>query len=98
MANLTSVSIIMERPSSSQLIVLGLKFKSLLTRIITLQLCIRAMSKKELTSPLCSPNVFNVNSAIGLLKEDNIIRPFIQPGKKGFPFRGGSNPSNIKRK
>ena len=38
---------------------------------------IRVVSKKELTSPLCSPNVFNVNSAIGLLKEDNIIPPFI---------------------
>ena len=59
---------------------------------------IRAMSKKKITSPLCSANVFNFNSAIGLLKKDNIIPQFIQPGKKGSPFRGGSNPSNIKRK
>ena len=38
---------------------------------------IKAVSKKELTSPLCSPNIFNINSAIGLLKKDNIIPLFI---------------------
>ena len=52
----------------------------------------------KLTLPLRLPDIFNFYSAVGFLKENDIVLSLIKPGEKNFSLCWRMNPSNIKKK
>ena len=73
-----------------------LKSRSLLTKNHYLTTVIWTISKMKLSLPLRLPNIFNIHSAVGVLKENDIVLSLIKPGEKSSPLYWGTFPSNIK--